>query len=247
MSEPVILVIRRDDRFSSTLRDAGFDIVNLELVQTRPLDDLSELRTKLASLNEYDGLFFTSPVAAQIFVEERNKNNGFHGPVYALGRRASEVLTDNGLTVKSSDAVNTAAELLADFDRSEFLGKRFLFIRGDKSIQTIPRVLGELATIEEVVVYKTDPADVDEVVIDNIRNRLFSNGKIGWVCFFSPSGVERFDELFHDATRNIKAAAIGATTAEAVRQSGYRVEFVSARSDAEEFANGLIEHIKRSE
>ena len=81
-----ILVCRNDDRFSSLLREAGFEVVNLELIETRPLEDLRPLREKLARLSEYDGIFFTSPVAAEIFVNERNGSNGFHGDVYALGR-----------------------------------------------------------------------------------------------------------------------------------------------------------------
>jgi uroporphyrinogen-III synthase len=246
MTAPGIIVIRRDDKFISILRDAGCDVVNLELVETRRLDDQSELKAKLTSLNEYDGLFFTSPVAAQVFVEERSQSNGFRGSVYTLGKRASEILAREGLTVKSSQDLNTAADLLDSFDRSEFLGKRFLFIRGDKSIQTVPKVLGEIATVDEVVVYKTVPTDVDEVVIASIRQRL-SDRDISWACFFSPSGVDRFDQLFHNAAKSIKTAAIGPTTAEAARQAGYSVDFVSTRSEADEFANGLIEHIRRIE
>src|SRR5947208_16913316 len=95
-----ILVIRNDDLFSSTLRQAGFDVINLELIETKPLEDLSELREKIVGLGEYDGVFFTSPVAAEIFVKERNGSNGFHGSVYALGQRAQDVLTAAGLKIR---------------------------------------------------------------------------------------------------------------------------------------------------
>lgn len=246
MSRPVILVIRHDDAFGSKLREAGFEVVNLGLVETRPIDDLSELKTRLASLNEYDGLFFTSPVAARVFVEQRSGSNGFYGSVYALGRRARDLLINNGLTVKSSDAANTAAELLDEFGETEFSGKRFLFIRGDRSIRTIPEQLSGIATVDEVVVYMRDPVDIDQTRIADVKEGL-SNNEIDWLCFFSPSGVERFVELFGDTGKNVKAAAIGTTTAEAARQEGFTVDFVSARSDAEEFGRGLIDHIRKSE
>jgi uroporphyrinogen-III synthase len=241
-----ILVIRNDDRFSWLLREGGFDVVNLELIETKPLVNMSELQEKLARLSEYDGIFFTSPVAAEIFVNERNGSNGFHGDVYALGQRARKVLSDAGLSVKTSDAANTADELLASFNDQEFDGKRFLFVRGEKSVRTIPERLNGKATVDEVVVYKTVSANVESATIKDLDKRI-SNGEIDRVCFFSPSAVERFKEHFGDRKDSVKAAAIGTTTAEAAKQAGFDIDFISPRSNAEDFAGGLIEHIKTIE
>ena len=241
-----ILVIRNDDRFSSLLREAGFEVVNLELIETRPSDDLAPLRESLARLSEYDGIFFTSPVAAEIFVNERNGSNGFYGDVYALGRRARKVLADAKLNVKTSDAANTAEELLASFNDQEFAGKRFLFVRGEKSVRTIPERLVGKAAVDEVVVYKTEAADVEPATIRDLYQRL-NNGEIDRVCFFSPSAVERFTELFGDHRDSVKAAAIGTTTADAAKQAGFDIDFISHRSNAEDFAGGLIEHLKTIE
>jgi uroporphyrinogen-III synthase len=63
----------------------------------------------------------------------------------------------------------------------------------------------------------------------------------------SPSGVERFEELFGGSARSVRVAAIGVTTADAARQLGFDVDFISSRSNAEDFASGLIEHIKNIE
>lgn len=238
-----ILVIRSDDKFSSTLREAGFDVVNLELVETKPLDDLSALRGQLAKLSEYDGLFFTSPVAAEIFVKERNGSNSFHGAVYALGRRAQNVLASSGLKVRSNVSVNTAEEMLSQIGNDQFAGKRYLFVRGERSLRTIPEKLSDIAAVEEVAVYKTTPADVDEEAIESLRLRM-AGREFDIVCFFSPSGVERFAELFGQSADNVKAAVIGTTTAEAAGKDGFEVVLVSPRSNADDFARGLIEHIK---
>jgi uroporphyrinogen-III synthase len=241
-----ILVIRNDDQFSSLLREAGFEVVNLELIETKAADDLAPLREKLARLSEYDGIFFTSPVAAEIFVNERNGSNGFHGDVYALGQRARKVLSDAGLSVKTSDAANTADELLASFNDQEFAGKHFLFVRGEKSIRTIPERLDGKAVVDEVEVYKTEAAGVEPATYRDLYQRL-KNVEIDRVCFFSPSAVERFTELFGDHKDSVKAAAIGTTTADAARQAGFDVDFISPRSNAEDFAGGLIEHTKTIE
>jgi uroporphyrinogen-III synthase len=241
-----ILVIRNDDRFSSLLREAGFEVVNLELIETKSADDLAPFREELARLSEYDGIFFTSPVAAEIFVNERNGSNGFHGDVYALGQRARKVLSDAKLDVKTSEAANTAEELLASFDEQEFAGKRFLFVRGEKSIRTIPERLSDKAGVDEVVVYKTGATNVEPATVRDLDQRL-SNGEIDRVCFFSPSAVERFTELFGKRKETVKVAAIGTTTADSARRAGFDVEFISPRSNAEDFAGGLIEHIKTIE
>jgi uroporphyrinogen-III synthase len=241
-----ILVIRYDDKFSSALRDAGFDVVNLELIETKPLDDLSDLRRKLSELSEYDGVFFTSPVAAEIFVQERDGSNGFHGCVYTLGQRAQTLLSTSGLKIREAKTANTADELLSAFGNDEFAGKRFLFVRGEKSLRTIPESLKGRALVDEVAVYQTVPAEVDPSVLENVKMRL-SAGEIELVCFFSPSGVNRFAELFGNAAKASKAAAIGTTTADEARRAGFDVEFISLRSNADDFARGLIDHVKTSD
>ena len=241
-----ILVVRNDDRFSSLLREAGFEVINLELIETRPLEDLKPLQEKLARLSEYDGIFFTSPVAAEIFVKERNRSNGFRGDVYVLGQRACKVLNDARLNVKTSDAANTAEELLASFDEREFAGKRFLFVRGEKSMRTVPERLVGATAVDEVVVYKTEAANLEPSTTRDLNARLV-RGEINYVCFFSPSATERFKELFGDAIDVIKVAAIGTTTADAAKRAGFGVDFISSRSNAEDFAGALIEHIKTIE
>ena len=241
-----ILVIRSDDEFSSALRHAGFDVINLELIETKPLEDLSELREKIVGLGEYDGVFFTSPVAAEIFVKERNGSNGFHGNIYALGQRAQDILGAAGMKMRVPTHANTADEMLKEFGEKEFAGKRLLFVRGEKSLRTIPNSLGGIAEIDEVAVYKTEKAELNEVTVKDVGSRL-TNGEIKFVCFFSPSGIDRFAELFSDVTSNITAAAIGTTTADAASQIGINVEFISTRSNSDDFACGLIEHIKNIE
>jgi len=238
-----ILVIRSDDKFSSTLREVGFDVINLELIETRPLDDLAELRVKLSKLSEYDGVFFTSPVAAEIFVSERNGSNGFCGGVYALGQRAQDILAAAGLKMTAPIRANTVEEMLKEFSKDEFAGKRFLFVRGEKSLRTIPNSLNGIADVDEVAVYKTRKAELNEAKVKEVRSRM-ANGEIKFVCFFSPSGIERFVELFCNLTPNIRAAVIGTTTADAASQFGIKVEFISRRSNADDFSRGLIEHIK---
>src|SRR5437868_232841 len=125
MSKAVVLVIRGDDVFSEVLRSGGCEVLNLELVRTAPVTDFGQLEEKLAHINEYDGLFFTSPAAAEIFVgRAKLAQNVFEGKIYVLGGRAKKVLERSGLDTIHHAAANTAAELISSFDGAEFAGKK---------------------------------------------------------------------------------------------------------------------------
>src|SRR5687768_1507794 len=139
MKSPAVLVIRRDDPFSSTLRENGCEIINLELIKTEPVENLVELEKRLARIKNYDGIFLTSPVAARIFLEKlRESGASYNGKVYVLGERARDVIESTRLNIVFCEAANTAEELIRSFDAAEFDGKKFLFIRGSKSMRTVP-------------------------------------------------------------------------------------------------------------
>jgi len=244
IDRPFVLVVRRDDEFSSLLRESGIEVLNLDLIDTEPVDDLSEFERKLDALEMYDGLFFTSPAAVEIFVNHSRTSGIFEGTFYALGNRSREMLERNEFAVVSPTNAKTANDLIASFDRSEFAGKRFLFVCGDHSLRTIPELLNEIADVDTVVVYKTVYKEVEASAIEFVKRKVAS-GEIRLVCFFSPSGVIRFCEMFGNA--NITAAAIGSTTAASAEKARLSVEMVSSRPDAAQFARELIQHIRNFE
>jgi len=242
MKPTVILVVRRDDRFSELLREGGSQVENLELIATEPLEDQSELRQKLEHLNDYDGLFFTSPVAAEVFINESDGKH-FEGKAFALGERARSVLANAGFRVVYHDAANTSEELIEHLDPDELVGKRLLFVRGDKSMRTVAERLTGSAKIEEVVVYYTKRLRPDDQRLRELRSRL-SRGDIDWVCFFSPSAVENFSRFFDVEELRAKGAAIGETTGEQMRSSRLPVSLISTKATSEDFAQQLSEYIK---
>lgn len=238
MKSSSILVIRRDDLLSSTLRENGCKVINLELIKTKPVENLIELDERLPRINVYDGIFLTSPVAAGIFVERLRENGtSYDGKVYALGERTRALVEKAGLNVVFCEAANTAEELIRAFDAVEFEDKKFLFIRGSKSVRTVPEMLGAVAAVDEIEVYRMINNPVEEAVLSNVT-ALLERREIDWICFFSPSGIARFTHLFE--TNNTKVAVIGKTTAAAARDAGLNVNLVSPRADAREFALSLI-------
>ncbi|HTH50991.1 MAG TPA: uroporphyrinogen-III synthase [Pyrinomonadaceae bacterium] len=225
-----VIVARADDNFSQMLREADIEVINLELIRTEVLDDLSEFENQISRLDEYDGVFFTSPVAARVFadhVEPRLKPM-----IYALGARATKVLVDAGFAVRTVAAANTAEEMLDAFGDDEFAGKKLLFVRGERSMRTIPEKLAAIADVDEVAVYRT-------VEIESTDHDLSAEAE--WICFFSPSAVEAFEKRFGN---DLRVAALGETTAARAGELKFSVGLVASKATNDAFAAELIETLR---
>ncbi len=236
-----ILVLRGNDEFSSILRSADMEVTNLPLIRTEPLADQSGLRRSVEKIEEYDGLFFTSPAAAEIFTTEMaNGRCEYRGKIYVMGARSESVLNKAGFTTEFDPRINTAEELITSRG-NEFAEKKLLFVRGDQSLLTIPGLLKGKASVDEVVVYQTVATHPSNAEISGTAKRLTA-GDFEWICFFSPSAVEVFRKRFEKKIL-VKTAAIGRSTSQRAAELGFNVEFVSPRSSAAEFGQAFISHL----
>lgn len=240
--DAVILALREESEFSRELRDHGFEVFNLPMIETRRLSDLSQLRKNLAEIERFDHVFLTSRASAGVLADELTPELlSKLPPVHVLGDKAREILEKQGATVKYRESANTVNELLDMIGESTFAGTSILFIRGEMSMRTIPERLGAVAKVEEAVVYETVDAPIEN---EEAVGRLAA-GEVDWLCFFSPSAVESFAKRkFADAGIRPKAAVIGATTEQSARSNGLSVDFISERASAIDFARGLARHIK---
>lgn len=244
---PLILVIRQADDFSSNLTQNGLEVVNLQLIRTEPVEDMSQLTEKFIGLDRYDGIFLTSPVAAGIFLEQMNESKKFGGKLYVLGERTKSLFDGKDFDVVFSKDANTAEEFINSFGTEEFIGKNFLFIRGDKSMRTIPWLLRTSAVVDEIIVYKTVGNPVSGEVAKSIEAKI-EGGEIDWICFFSPSAIDAFISTFTtDKARSLKTAVIGETTATRARETGMNLQLISKKAGAVDFADSLVEQVKQSD
>lgn len=248
MPRPFVLVIREDSRFAAVLRQSGIGVECLPLIRTEPVADPGLLIEKLEKLEEYDGIFLTSrSAAAELLRHGIEAASVFSGKFYVLGNQSKSIFDEAGIAVEYFASANTAVELLEQLGVSEFSGKRLLFVRGNRSMRTIPAMLGTVAEVDEVIVYNTIVEIPPDMVLSDIRERL-RNGQIDWICFFSPSGVESFVRYFGNELKDgTKIASIGETTALAARSASLNVEFVSPKSDAAVFASELSRFITKNE
>ncbi len=240
-----ILVIREFEKFSRILAENDFKIINLPLIETRPLNDLSVLEATLDEIEIYDGIFLTSLNAAQILAEiMHEKNIKFSGKVYILGKRSFDLLKTENLNLIFEKSANTAREFLENIPLENLKNKRFLFICGEKSLRVVPEFLKEFADVDEAIVYKTEKIRVEVEKVKSIREK-FEKNKIFCTCFFSPSAAESFLEQFGASVlHQTFIATIGKTTAEFLERRNLKVDLVSPKSSAEDFAEGLIIYFK---
>ncbi|MDQ3322710.1 MAG: uroporphyrinogen-III synthase [Acidobacteriota bacterium] len=245
MSE--ILVIREKDVFTSILIEQGFSVTNFPVIKTEPLANLSELENFLAEIETFDGIFITSSKAAEIVsakLKETEKH--FNGKFYVLGKRSNDLLKKSDYETFFSEYATTAEELLKSIPEKELQSKKFLFPRGNRSLRVIPEKLENIAEVFETIVYQTTEIEIAEKKIIGIKEK-FESGKIDAICFFSPSGVENFLKTFESISQGeIKIAVIGQTTAQCVEENNLRVDFISAKPIAKDFATGLTSYLSRS-
>jgi uroporphyrinogen-III synthase len=240
-----VLVIREFDSFSRILSENGFAVINCPTTRTKSLEDLRDFDARLSAIENYDGIFITSRRAAEIFrAKLREKNIKYGGRVYVLGARSFALLKNEKLNLIFSESANTAAEMLAAIPPPELAGRRFLFVRGEKSLRVVPDFLARAAaSVEETIVYRSVKIPLESFNIKEIENAL-ETGEIAAACFFSPSAVESFLQQFsEEKLHQTKIAAIGKTTAEFLEKQNLKVDFVSPKATAEDFAVELINYL----
>jgi len=240
-----ILVVRKYDNFSRILAVSGYKIINLPLIETKAIADLGEFETQLDTIKNYDGVFLTSANATKIFRAKLiEKNINFRGKVYVLGKRSFELLRSENLDLFFDETANTARKMLEKIAPKDLKDKRFLFVRGEKSLRVVPDFLSKAATVDETIVYYTESITVEIDKLNYLRGK-FEAGEIIGACFFSPSAAESFIEQFGaDILHQIIIATIGKTTAEFFGKRNLKVGFVSSKATAEDFAIELVEVLR---
>lgn len=232
MKRGTVLVIREFGSFSETLITNGFEVINFPTIKSSKIEDLSEFEKNIKDIEKYDGIFFTSPNSAAIFLEKFNKK--YCGKIYVLGNRIKGLFETKGFEIVYKETANTAEEFIKSFDKDEFTGKHFLFLKGNKSLRIIPQMLEDIAEVDEIIVYQTELFEAGETFVDKLKDK-FSRNEIAFICFFSPSGFENFLAIITDFNQaQIKIAAIGKTTAQKISEAGFNIHFTS--SNAKSFA-----------
>jgi uroporphyrinogen-III synthase len=226
------------DPLSRALARAGARVVFAPLIRVAPPRSLRALDAAVSALGSFDAVVFTSGTSVDRFFE-RLRALGAPPPagaVYAVGPHTAERVSAAGLRPIVRDGARTGADLGRAMPAVS--GKKILIPRAQNGDPSLARILRERgATVRLAAAYRTLP--------DRAGLRGLS-GRPDAVAFASPSAVEALFKLKGAAgaralLSTAVAAAIGPTTAAALRRRGAPDIVVAARPAPEEIVRALAQ------
>jgi uroporphyrinogen III methyltransferase/synthase len=239
-----ILVTRpaeQAESWAAALRAAGAEPVCVPLIATRgvagPALD--------AAFAAADAVVFTSANAVRHFAERCTPTGRERALVFCVGAATADAARRAGFAAPlvptaRADAASLAAAIETVLPPA---GRRFLVPHGSLAREAlIERLRAGGAAVEAPVVYETVPAVFDA---EALRAALVA-GDLDALTFASPSAAKQFaaalDEPARAAARRMPVAAIGDTTAAALRALDLAPQVVAARAGAHELVEALAQH-----
>jgi len=223
-SFPDVILLRsanEPDRYVRAFSQAGLQ-ARCEPVLTFAFPYGEALRDRLHQRRRFAGIIVTSPRAVRalrrVFDDVGTVHAEWEGtPAYVVGPKTGERIQNLGFKVRGEDC--GTAEALVEYLAQQDLQRPLLFLSGDRRRDAVPEGLrAKNVSFEEQVVYETHfrsdltlpPAESD-----------------AWIVFFSPSGLNAVRRASGVSLSEYRYAAIGPTTAKALRDHGLEVEAVA--------------------
>jgi uroporphyrinogen-III synthase len=239
------------------LETLGAEVLPLPLVEFALPLDRSPLDRALRQLEDFDWLLLTSQNAVR-FVADRARAIGLdlaaklgsantRPRVAAVGSVTERAALDQGWRVDRVSSGHGGIDLARELG-GEIRGRRVLLPRSDRAKGDLPRALRDAgAEPVEVVAYRTLPAaKMDPAVLGRIER-----GEVDVVSFASPSAFAALrahfgDETFRRVAAEMRIAAIGPTTAAAIRRAGVEVAIEASVSSAAGLAAAIAAYFTRN-
>jgi uroporphyrinogen III methyltransferase/synthase len=240
-----ILVTRPADEAaaaSTLLESLGAEVLLAPMVEIKPLADFGPLDEAIDRLASYQWLVFTSSNGVRHFLNrifERGRD------ARALGHLKLAAIGPG--TAKALAAYHLRADLVPEEFRSESLaealsraaaGQRVLLARADRGRTVLKDVLGQVADVDQVAVYRN--VDAEALPVEILRR--IEVGTIDWITLTSSAITARLHSLLPETARRqvdtaIRLASLSPITSEAATALGWTVA-----AEAEVFTwEGLVE------
>lgn len=219
---------------------------------------LNILSDKLFQPDKHGGLIFTSPRAVEavklcIEASERReewkssiKDKWNSKSIYVVGKATGELVQSLGLICQGEDT--GTADVLSHFilqrEHTDILP--LFFPCGSIKREVLPNALRENGVpLETLTVYQTTQhPDLEK----NLKNYFSEQGAPASIAFFSPSGVnfclDLVRKLSGEHLSQIKFAAIGPTTADAMTAEGLCVSCSAEKPTAEHLSAGIAKALE---
>jgi len=240
-----VLVTRPKDQaasFVSLLEGYGLKSVVFPTIEIRPIPGWH-----IPDLTPFSGVFFTSANSVSFFLEKLLQESPEQlatlqqRNVWAVGKTTAQDLAEHGITTQPIAKISDAVTMMAEIAGEAIAGHTFLFVRGSLSLGTIPEVINKRGgSCVELTVYENLPPSLE--VTAEVKD-LLDRGALSCLSFTSPSTALNFFEAIGTTVLpdEVKVAAIGTTTAKALKKLGVRVDIIPASFDASGFAKAIAE------
>lgn len=242
---------------AARLKALGAQVLFLPLVEFAPPDDPAPLDRALAELDHFDWLLLTSQNAVR-FLGARARSLSLDLPaklaaknqrprVATVGAATAAAAREQNWRVDHISQGSGGIDLVREFG-PKLNGRRVLLPRSNRAMPGLARALGEAgAQTVEAVAYKTIFAThVDSAILDRI-----ARGEVDALSFASPSafsglvenvGLEHLKRMIE----SVPVAAIGPTTASAIRGRGFAVAIEARVSTAEGLAAAIASYFAKN-
>lgn len=244
---PLVLLLRSrdeggdEDRYERALRERDFRATCRPVLRFAFAgdDDFGgdDAGAALRHPDRWAGLVLTSPRAAQALEEMLrwlpDQVAAWEAkPAFAVGPKTAAELRAGGLapTGEESGDAEALGSVIAKKVKTDPAAERpLLFLCGNRRREALPnRLRAEEVPFEERVVYET-----------HLRSGPWLTDAPEWAVFFSPSGVEAVRQSGEAGWGAVRKAALGPTTAAALREAGWPPEAVAREPTPEALADAL--------
>ncbi|XP_041749146.2 uroporphyrinogen-III synthase [Coregonus clupeaformis] len=219
---------------------------------------LNTLSDKVFQPEQHGGMVFTSPRAVEavrMCLEDDERREEWNRDmkdkwnaksIYVVGKATAAAVENLGLVPLGEDTgtADVLSSLIIEREDTNILP--LLFPCGSIKREVLPTALRENGVpLETLMVYQTaQHPDLEK----NLKNHFTEQGVPASIAFFSPSGVkfclETVRRLSGEQLNQIKFAAIGPTTADAMTAEGLSVSCSADRPTTEHLATGIAKALQ---
>jgi uroporphyrinogen III methyltransferase / synthase len=236
-----------------SLEALGAEVVLLPTVSFAAVENSQALDAALRRLAEFDWILFSSQNAVRFFCrrirEIGSRVAALQTPrpmVAAVGPATAAAATEEGFRVDTVPKNHSGAALAQEL-WGAIGDRKVLLPRSDRADDRLPKALREAgATVTEIIAYRTAaPDSIDPKILKSIRD-----AEVDAIVFASPSAFRFLSECVGAAelaelSSRVQFAAIGPTTARALREEGMRVEIEATQSSAAGLADSIAKYYQR--
>jgi uroporphyrinogen III methyltransferase / synthase len=251
-----IVVTRAPEQAGELIRELerlGAEVLILPTVSFAPPSDWQQVDSALRAIREFDWILLTSQNAGR-FLAQRVRELKLDPQVLeaekpsiaAVGSATGQAAAEAGFRVDYT-AQERSGEGLARELQASLRDRRVLLPRSDRVDDRLSNWLREAgASVTEVVAYRTaPPKTLDVSIVDRVQR-----AEVDAIVFASPSAYHNLSDVMGskclaELSSRVDFAAIGPTTARALREAAARVMIEANESSAAGLAEAIAKHYQR--